>query len=59
LDGSGIDAVVGQLEPAGMAQHVRVNLHIEASGLPLHPQERVLLRQGIRVIREHVPKSDA
>jgi hypothetical protein len=24
----------------------------------VHPQERVLLRQGIRVIREHVPKSD-
>jgi hypothetical protein len=23
----------------------------------VHPQERVLLRQGIRVIREHVPKS--
>ena len=22
------------------------------------PQERVLLRQGIRVIREHVPKND-
>jgi hypothetical protein len=25
----------------------------------VHPQERVLLRQGIRVIREHVPKSEA
>ena len=24
----------------------------------VHPQERVLLRQGIRVIREHVPKSN-
>jgi hypothetical protein len=24
----------------------------------VHPQERVLLRQGIRVIREHVPKMD-
>jgi hypothetical protein len=24
----------------------------------VHPQERVLLRQGIRVIREHVPKID-
>jgi hypothetical protein len=24
----------------------------------VHPQERVLLRQGIRVIREHVPKDD-
>jgi hypothetical protein len=23
----------------------------------VHPQERVLLRQGIRVIREHVPNS--
>jgi hypothetical protein len=23
----------------------------------VHPQERVLLRQGIRVIREHVPKT--
>jgi hypothetical protein len=25
----------------------------------VHPQERVLLRQGIRVIREHVPASGA
>jgi hypothetical protein len=25
----------------------------------VHPQERVLLRQGIRVIRKHVPKSEA
>jgi ribulose 1,5-bisphosphate carboxylase large subunit-like protein len=33
LDHTGIDAVVGQLEPTGMAQHVRVNLHVEASGL--------------------------
>jgi hypothetical protein len=23
----------------------------------IHPQERVLLRQGIRVIREHIPKT--
>ena len=28
LDGSGIDAVVGQFEAAGVAQHVRVDLHI-------------------------------
>ena len=33
LDRSGIDAVVGQLEPAGVAQHVRVDLHIEPSSL--------------------------
>ena len=33
LDGPGIDAVVGQLEPAGVAQHVRVDLHIEACSL--------------------------
>ena len=33
LDRSGIDAVVRQLKPAGMAQHVRVDLHIEPSSL--------------------------
>jgi len=33
LDGPGIDAVVGQLEAAGVAQHVRVDLHIEARSL--------------------------
>ncbi len=33
LDRSGIDAVVGQLERAGVAQHVRVDLHIEPSSL--------------------------
>ena len=31
LDCSGIDAVVGQLEAASVAQHVRVDLHIEAN----------------------------
>jgi hypothetical protein len=29
LDGSGIDAVVGQLEAAGVAQHVRVDLEAD------------------------------
>jgi hypothetical protein len=33
LDGPGIDAVVGQLEAAGVAQHVRVDLHIEVCSL--------------------------
>ena len=33
LDGPGIDAVVGQLEAAGVAQHVRVDFYIELSGL--------------------------
>ena len=33
LDRPGIDAVVGQLEAAGVAQHVRVDLHIEPSSL--------------------------
>ena len=32
LDGPSIDAVVGQLEAASMPEHVRVDLHIEASG---------------------------
>ena len=36
LDRSGIDAVVGQLEAAGVAQHVRVDLHIE----PEQPHQR-------------------
>ena len=33
LDGPGIDAVVSQLEAAGVAQHVRVDLHIELSSV--------------------------
>ena len=33
LDRSGIDAVVGQFEPTGVAQHVRVDLHIEDCSL--------------------------
>ena len=33
LDRPGIDAVVGQLEATSVAQHVRVDLHIEACGL--------------------------
>ena len=33
LDGPGIDAVVSQLEAAGVAHHVRVDLHIEAYSL--------------------------
>ena len=33
LDRPGIDAVVSQLEAASMAQHVRVDLHIEPSSL--------------------------
>ena len=33
LDRSAIDAVVGQLEAAGVAQHVRVDLHMEPSSL--------------------------
>ena len=33
LDGPGIDAVVSQLKAAGVAQHVRVDLHIEAYSL--------------------------
>ena len=32
LDRTGIDALVRQLEPTGMPQHVRVDFHIEASG---------------------------
>ena len=33
LDRPGIDAVVGQFEAAGVAEHVRVDLHIEACSL--------------------------
>ena len=33
LDRSAIDAVVGQLEAAGVAQHAWVDLHIEACSL--------------------------
>ena len=33
LDRPGIDALVGQLKTAGVPQHVRVDLHIGASGL--------------------------
>jgi hypothetical protein len=31
LDRSGIDPVIGQLKPTGVAEHVRVKFHIEAS----------------------------
>jgi hypothetical protein len=34
LDRAGIDAVVRQLETAGMPQHVRVYLHIEPAASP-------------------------
>ena len=34
LQGSRIDAVVGQLEPAGMTQHVRVRLDPQVGGNP-------------------------
>src|SRR6478752_4371846 len=33
LDGPGIDAVIRQFEAASVAQHVRVDLHIEAYSL--------------------------
>ena len=33
LDRPGIDTVVGQLEAASVAQHVRVDLHIQSSSL--------------------------
>jgi hypothetical protein len=33
LDRPGIDALVGQLKTAGVPQHVRMDLHIEASGI--------------------------
>src|SRR6266536_3268289 len=33
LKGAGIDAVVGELEPAGMAQHVRVHGERQLGGL--------------------------
>jgi hypothetical protein len=33
LDCSGIDAVVGQLEAAGVAQHVSVDLHTQSCSL--------------------------
>ena len=33
LYGSGIDAVVRQLEPTSVPKHVRMNLHVEASRL--------------------------
>jgi hypothetical protein len=33
LNSSGIDAIVSQLEAAGVPQHVRVDLHIEAGDL--------------------------
>ena len=33
LDRAGVDALVSQLEAASVAQHVRVDLHIEACSL--------------------------
>jgi hypothetical protein len=42
LQGSGVDALIGQLEAAGMAQHLRVNLkwHLRRRTEPCnHPPE--------------------
>ena len=48
LDRSGIDAVVGQLEAAGVAQHVRVDLHIEACSLTSALDHRLKATLGER-----------
>ena len=41
LDRAGIDALGRQLKSAGVPQHVRVDLHIEASGLTGSLQHRL------------------
>ena len=50
LDGSGIDAVVGQLEPTGMAKHVRVELHVKprSRASALHHGLVLAYRHGLR-----------
>src|SRR4029077_12358141 len=53
LDRPGIDAVVGQLEAAGVAQHVRVDLHIEPSSLTSALDHRLKAR-----LVNGVPRSD-
>ena len=53
LDCSGIDAVIGQLEAAGVAQHVRVDLHIEPSSLTSALDHRLKAR-----LVNGVPRSD-
>ena len=47
LDRPGIDALIGQLKTAGVPQHVRVKLHIEARGLtgPLDQRLKTALRK--------------
>ena len=47
LDRAGIDAIVRQLKPTGVPQHVRVKLHIEAGGLtsPLDYRLEAALRE--------------
>jgi hypothetical protein len=48
LDRPGIDALIGQLKTAAVPQHVRVKLHIEASGLtgPLDQRLKAALRKN-------------
>ena len=46
LNRPGIDAVVGQLEAAGVAQHVRVDLHIEVYSLTSALNHRVKATLG-------------
>jgi hypothetical protein len=53
LDRSGIHAVVGQLEAAGVPQHVRVYLHIEAHSLTSSLDHRLGLSS--RCTRSHLP----
>ena len=46
LDSPGIDAVVSQLKAAGVAQHVRVDLHIEACSLTSALDDRLKATLG-------------
>ena len=50
LQGAGIVAVVGQLEAAGMAQHVRMDLERQSSSLP-KPFDEVMKPDGGQPLR--------
>jgi hypothetical protein len=68
-DGDGrLRIAAGAIRIGGRTEKPRLAADAEQLGLlpaacdvavSVHPQERVLLRQGIRVIREHIPKSYA
>jgi hypothetical protein len=59
LDGAGIDAIICQLETAGMAEHVRVDFHFETGTLTStlkHGLKAPLRERRPALTHEHEPR---